>query len=291
MGGSTTFGIGTGPANTYPSHLKGLMKVYANSHPDKKYEIINAGICGNTTFGMLYQLDRTDIFHSSAPKGGFAHLRFPPKNVNYTLLDLKPDIVVLAPMFNDLYYGFASQGIMPSSTKFSDRAAYFYYFQQYLESTDIVKYNAIGYYMDQIYHIITDKIHAGIITKAEGPDDNKKTLMSDYKKRLTSVIEKLLNNGVKVVLVQFPYQPTNKGADSMEEIYRIDNKILKEMSSRYSLPFIDLMKDNQNQYEQPDYWYDFVHPSAYGYNDYAVKIFNRLFEPKPNKNAKNDYLN
>ena len=41
----------------------------------------------------------------------------------------------------------------------------------------------------------------------------------------------------------------------------------------------DLNENNLNQ-NRKGYWYDPIHPTATGYNDYAVKLFNLIFSEK-----------
>jgi len=78
IGASNTFGLGVGSQNAYPTQLQALLRkkgIQAN--------VINAGVLGDTTAGMLRRLD------SAAPKG--------------------TDIVILQPGGNDLRFGVSKE--------------------------------------------------------------------------------------------------------------------------------------------------------------------------------------
>ncbi len=282
MGGSTTFGYGTGPSTTYPLLLKGLLNAGLESRSGKRYEVINVGQNGNTTFGMLYQLDRTD-FSSLDPKNNFPHLRAPIRYTKYTLMDLEPDVVFIAPMFNDLYYGwghgyYTAYGTDKEITK-AEKINTFLKFDlaNRFKSLSFVKYNAIGYYAFEFYHKTLYSIFDEKLLANYGSGDYENNLVTDYRKRLSLLVKKLLDNDVKVVLLQFPHMPETEGEEFYLKIKRRDKEVISEVAENLGVPFLDLTEDNNNQYQDEKYWYDYVHPSGYGYMDYATKIFNRMF--------------
>lgn len=283
LGGSTTWGYGTGGATTYPTLLKSLLNSYLESQSGRQYEVINAGIMGDTTFGLLYQLDRTDLFPVFDPQNNFPYLKSPIFYTKYSFLDLKPDVVFLAPMFNDLYYGFVFNRYQAfgGNKKISkiEKINSFLRFEgdNYLKSLFWVKYNAIGYYFYKFYHQLVSLVLDEKLLIGQTPPDYREKLISDYKMRLSLLVKKLKDNKIGVVLLQFPYMPTDEQKEIYQDISKEDNQVLKEVANEFKVPFVDLMKNNNNQYQDKKYWHDYVHPTGYGYLDYATKIFNRLF--------------
>ncbi len=282
LGGSTTFGYGTGPSTAYPLLLKGLLNANLNSRSGKNYEVINVGQHGNTTFGMLYQLDRTD-FSDIDPKNNFPHLRAPIYFTQYTLMDLEPDIVFIAPMFNDLYYGWAhgyykAYGTDRGITR-AERVKIFLKFDlaNRFQSLSFVKYNALGYYAYELYHSTLYALFDKRLLADYQTDDYKKTIVTDYQRRLSLLVEKLIDNNIKVVLLQFPHMPKVEDEEFYQEIKQADQEVISEVAEKYQVPFLNLTENNENQYQDERYWYDYVHPSGYGYQDYVTKIYNRLF--------------
>ncbi len=75
LGGSTTFGLGLKDGFTYPDYLEKIV----NSNANKKFEVINAGISGNT----IYEI--ANLFEEE-------------------IIALEPDIIVINSMLNNLYY-------------------------------------------------------------------------------------------------------------------------------------------------------------------------------------------
>ena len=77
-----------------------------------------------------------------------------------------------------------------------------------------------------------------------------------------------------------------KEKDPYYRYYLNDKKIFNEIAEEFNFPVYDLNENNGNQNREchecfrKGYWYDPIHPTGMGYNDYAVKFFNKIYSEK-----------
>jgi hypothetical protein len=266
LGGSTTAGLGTGPSTTFPLLFKGMLKSIGFSADGKEFDIINAGQPGNTTYGYLYQYDKTDSFAGS-PWVGSYHLKKPTDSSRFVLKDLKADIVIMAPVYNDQVFFNAHPSMFEQL--YEDKVSINKVLKSFRENF-IFQYNAIGHY---IYKGAYGYLHNRARLKKTSYTENENLRL--YKIRLRLLAKKILKNSKKMVFLLFPA----KVKDPYYRYYLNDKKIFNEIAEELNFPVYDLNENNFNQ-NRNGYWYDDVHPTANGYNDYAVKFFNLLFSEK-----------
>ena len=89
------------------------------------------------------------------------------------------------------------------------------------------------------------------------------------------MVKKILKSSKKMVFLLFPA----KEKDPYHHYYLNDKKIFNELAEEFNFPVYDLNENNGNQ-NREGYWYDYIHPTGMGYNDYAVKFFNKLYSEK-----------
>jgi hypothetical protein len=266
LGGSTTAGWGTGSSTTFPLLFKGMLKSIGFSADGKEFDIVNAGQPGNTTYGYLYQYDKTDSFAGS-PWVGSYHLKKPTDSSRFVLKDLKADIVIMAPVYNDQVFFNANPSMFEQL--YEDKVSINKVLKSFRENF-IFQYNAIGHY---IYKGAFGYLHNRALLKKTSYTENENLRL--YKNRLRLLAKKVLKNSKKMVFLLFPA----KVKDPYYRYYLNDKKIFNEIAEELNFPVYDLNENNFNQ-NRKGYWYDDVHPTANGYNDYAVKFFNLLFSEK-----------
>ena len=267
LGGSTMAGAGTGPSTTFPLLFKGMLKSIGFSADGKEFDIVNAGQPGNTTYGYLYQYDKTDAFAGS-PWDGSYFLKLPTDNSRFVLKDLKADIVIMAPVYNDQIYfnGDPTMFEQLHENKVSINQVLKPFRQNF-----IFQYNAIGHYIyKSIYGYLHDK------ARLENLPYTEKENLRLYKNRLRLLVKKILKSS-KLVFLLFPH-PTKEKAP-YHQYYLNDKKIFNEIAEEFNFPVYDLNENNGNK-NREGYWYDYIHPTGMGYNDYAVKFFNKIYSEK-----------
>ena len=273
MGGSTTFGFGTGVHGTYPVALRAFLNGFFRNAKDKPVEVINAGKMGNVLLAMLYQWDRTDERKRFIRNSYNKDLFFPFECINYTLKDLKPDMVLLAPMFNDLFFMQHRANLINKKGPQSDKEYYFSEtINKLLRNSFLVQNFALGHYFYNFYYMIfvgtvTDDFPVGVIP-------NREEGLVLYKSLLTEVIQKIKKDGVEVVLAQFPADPRSE--DEYSFILSNDYKIISQVAKEQGIEFVSIYKNSKNYRSIEGYWYDYIHPRATGYTDYALKLARRI---------------
>jgi len=252
FGASETYGYGAGWNNTYPNAFKGIINLWADGPKGEKFDIINMGILGNTTFGWLYQYDLTDVSHRDPTWGRFAYLKYPSFFSEFTVKDLKPDIAILSVSITDLLsesdwkrISFGGLTKSPFTNLVSK-----------LSKVSFFHNNALGYY---IYRALDYYSFS----------NNENVNYVGYEERLNLIIKKLKDDGVRPVLISIPllYYDQEK----------INVRLMKKLANKHKIPFYHLRPDNKNLLRK-EYWYDGNHPSAVGYNDVASKLFNRIIK-------------
>jgi hypothetical protein len=266
LGGSTMAGLGTGPSSTFPLLFKGMLKSIGSSSDGKKFDIVNAGQSGNTTYGYLYQYDKTDAFAGS-PWDGSYFLKTPTDSSRFVLKDLKADIVIIAPVYNDQVFFNAHPSMFEQL--YEDKVSINQVLKPF-RGNFVFQYNAIGHY---IYKGAYGYLHNKALLKNTSYTENENLRL--YKNRLRLLAKKILKDSKKIVFLLFPA----KEKDPYHYYYLNDKKIFNEIAAELNFPVYDLNENNLNQ-NRKGYWYDFIHPTANGYNDYAVKFFNLLFSEK-----------
>ena len=267
LGQSAVAGVGTGPSTTFPLLFKGMLKSMGFSADGKEFDIVNAGQPGNTTYGYLYQYDKTDAFAGS-PWDGTYFLKVPTDSSRFVLKDLKADIVIMAPVYNDqiFFHGDPTMFEQLHENKVSINQVL-----KPLRQNFIFQYNAIGHYIySGIYGYLHDKARMEIIPYTE------KENLRLYKNRLRLLAKKILKSS-KLVFLLFPH-PTKENAP-YHQYYLNDKKIFNEIAEEFNFPVYDLNENNGNK-NREGYWYDYIHPTGMGYNDYAVKFFNKIYSEK-----------
>jgi hypothetical protein len=267
-------GVGTGPSTTFPLLFKGMLKSVGFSADGKEFDIVNAGQPGNTTYGYLYQYDKTDAFAGS-PWDGSYFLKAPTDSSRFVLKDLKADIVILAPVYNDQIFS----NLFP--TRFDQLYDNKVSINQVLKpfrQNFIFQYNAIGHYIySGLYGYLHDK------ARLENLPYTEKENLRLYKNRLRLLVKKILKSS-KLVFLLFPH-PTKEKAP-YHQYYLNDKKIFNEIAEEFNFPVYDLNENNGNKNREchvcfgKGYWYDAIHPTEMGYNDYAVKFFNKIYSEK-----------
>ena len=274
LGGSLMAGVGTGPSTTFPLLFKGMLKSIGFSVDGKEFDIVNAGQPGNAAHGYLYQYDKTDTFAGS-PWDGTYFLKAATDNSRFVLKDLKADIVIMAPGYNDqvLFHG------CPQcyGSQFDNKVSINQVLKPFRQNF-IFQYNAIGHYIySGIYGYLHDKARMKNLPYAE------KENLRLYKNRLRLLVKKILKRS-KLVFLLFPH-PTKEKAP-YHKYYLKDKKIFNEIAEEFNFPVYDLNENNSNKNREchvcfgKGYWYDAIHPTGMGYNDYAVKFLNKIYSEK-----------
>ena len=274
LGGSLMAGVGTGPSTTFPLLFKGMLKSIGFSADGKEFDIVNAGQPGNAAHGYLYQYDKTDTFAGS-PWDGTYFLKAATDNSRFVLKDLKADIVIMAPGYNDqvLFHG------CPQcyGSQFDNKVSINQVLKPFRQNF-IFQYNAIGHYIySGIYGYLHDKARMKNLPYAE------KENLRLYKNRLRLLVKKILKRS-KLVFLLFPH-PTKEKAP-YHKYYLKDKKIFNEIAEEFNFPVYDLNENNSNKNREchvcfgKGYWYDAIHPTGMGYNDYAVKFLNKIYSEK-----------
>ena len=98
-----------------------------------------------------------------------------------------------------------------------------------------------------------------------------------YKNRLRLLTKKILNDSTKIIFLLVSTQ--HKEKETYHSYYLNDKKIFNEIAAEFNLPVYDLNENNLSQ-NRKGYWYDPIHPTAIGYNDYAVKLLNLIISEK-----------
>lgn len=264
LGGSTTYGDGAGDVTNYPIALKNLLNLHS---PGPRFEVINAGQKGNTSFGMLYQYDQTDRFHLVA--NGDMSLKSPMNCTEFTLKDLKPDVVLLAPVYNDLFTTLQmGNQILAANEK--EGVVYFLntVVPRFLKNNYFMKNNAVGDFLYKRYRIL---VGSWLTTQSAESDRNAQQVFAS---NLELLVSKFQAQGAKVILLQFPYQPNKKG--TLERIYRLDHEVIGGVAKKMGVPFLDIAEVSSVHHWSDMYWYDYIHPLDVGYMDYATQIYNHL---------------
>jgi hypothetical protein len=278
LGGSTTAGFGSGPATTFPLLFKGMLKTFDSSPDVKEFDIVNAGQNGNSTYGYLYQYDKTDAFAGVRwDKPGVTvtshdpySLKTPTDNARFTIKDLEADIVIIAPGFNDQHY-FNSDSVLLDPFQDENKVSINKTLELF-QKNFIFKYNAIGHY-------IYTNAYGYLYNKAlrETTSYAKIEKLSLYKNRLRLLIKKILNDSKKIIFLLVSTQ--HKEKEIYHSYYLNDKIVFNEIAEEFNLPVYDLNENNLNQ-NRKGYWRDPIHPTAIGYNDYAVKLFNLIISEK-----------
>jgi hypothetical protein len=267
LGGSIMAGLGAGPSTTFPLLFKGMLKSIGFSAGGKKFDIVNAGQPGNTTYGYLYQYDKTDAFAGNPWDTPGYFLKTPTDNARFTLKDLKADIVVIAPVYNDQIF---FNGDPTTFEQLYENKVSINQVLKTFRENFVFQYNAIGHY---IYKSAYGYLHNKALIKNTPYTENQNLRL--YKNRLRLLVKKILKDSKKMVFLLFPA----KEKDPYYHYYLNDKKIFNEIAEEFNFPVYDLNKNNGNK-NREGYWYDYIHPSGMGYNDYAVKFFNLLFSEK-----------
>jgi hypothetical protein len=252
FGASETYGYGSKIINNSPLIFKGLINLWANGPEGKKFDVINMGMLGNTTFGWLYQYDLTDLSYRDPTWGRFSYLKYPSFFSEFTVKDLKPDIVILSVTPTDLLSETDWKRI-----SFSGLAKdYSVNLVSKLLKVPFIHNNALGFY-----------IFTALDQYSYSEDKNLNYV--EFEERLNLLIKKLKKDGVRPILISIPV--------AYYELEKINARLMKKLSKMHNIPFYYLRQDNENLLRK-EYWYDDNHPKASGYNDIALKLFNRIIK-------------
>lgn len=171
LGGSPTFGWGVREENTYAVKLKELL---SNKYPDKKIEVLNAGMIGYSSFQGVKLLENE-------------------------ILKLSPDLITVAYVINDVdkYRFFQSNGRADKDLKKRNQALIV------LENL-LYQSRFVRVYQKMVYKFqnwVSKKTQKGAQLAYRSI---RRVDLDDYEKNLRKMINIAHNNRVKVVLIKMP---------------------------------------------------------------------------------------
>ncbi|MBU1628397.1 hypothetical protein KKB18_13595 [bacterium] len=256
MGDSTTFGWIVRMEEAYPAMLESLLSV---THPNR-FEVINAGIPGYTSFQGKIQLDRV-------------------------LLDLKPDIVTISFGRNDSY-SFKGQ---------IDREEYEFNTSIIGRAKEIFLKSRLYILLEHFIFSLKEKIKP-----PEEPRKVVRVKLEDFKKNIEEMVNKLKKSNIKVIFINhfwlredsdYDHSQYNDAFDKIAQKYQIPvlntmelfettyNKLVSDEDYKKSMEtmFPDILWDCPNHLRI--FYPDNIHPTTYGHyviSQALVKIIDNI---------------
>lgn len=225
IGGSTTYGVGSTPNVTWPCVLEQkLNAVYPG-----RFEVINIGMpSGNLRqFILNYEsvvahLVETDEFDSKSID--ILRKELLPYRANFGLKDLLPDMVIIAPAWNDFTHEFTHQYFN------IDRPIFLGYscnqISRMVENSFIKRNLAIGYYLYKCFRQLVDLYFKRIYNSYANGESNRvedsdkdavltldsnklndisiDALHNKFKSNVKQLIDMFVADGAKIHLLQLP---------------------------------------------------------------------------------------
>lgn len=249
LGGSTTFGACARDGFTYSDFLEDSL----NSKPGKKYEVINAGISG---------ADLEEI-----------------KNLfKYDIVDLKPDMVIINSVFNNLYN---SKSVYKCRTN------------------SVQKINQILIHKSLFYVTLREKIQ--LVTEHNGwlPDiciaplqDIVNNFMEDdvfwknLKNIYIDIIETAEADGIKIIIVKEPVWLRDYKKDrcgmlldrKLKPVYEKAYDLLDDIAEEKDIDVVNVNSYFESLTEKKEFFADGLHLTEKGNEYMAEIIYKRFFD-------------
>lgn len=248
MGGSTTFGYKTKDGSTYPEFLEHILNDKSKS---KKFEVINAGVCGSDIKEI------TNLFKNE-------------------IINLKPDLVVINNVCNNLYY---SDLVYRSSTISLQKINQFLldksiFYMTLREKIAKIFHHEIG----DIYRVSLKQTISNFFNDA----DFWKTLGSDFR----NLIRLARSNRVDVIIVEEPvllgsYEESGSGMLLNEDFKPIYDKVynlLREVSQQEHAAFINAADYFNESTKRVEFFVDGLHLTPDGNKYLAQLISSKILE-------------
>jgi len=182
LGGSTTFGVDTEDGFTYPDCLEEILN---SQEPEPRFEVINAGIAG-TDLRQISSLFVNEV----AP--------------------LKPDIVIVNSVFNNLYYSDMAYRPKLFSLQKINQAMLA---KSLLYMTSREKFCLMmNKKIDNIYRLSSSRILSNFL--------NNNGFWAGLERGFKDIIRAVKGRGIKVVLIKSPVRLSKGGELMLDEAFR-----------------------------------------------------------------------
>lgn len=269
LGGSTMYGANYSPIEaTIPKWFDfKIQSTYPN-----KYEVFNAGMNSATTTSMVNGLTSKGI--------GNVRINFLKDAINeqdyifdilsFNYFDLHPDIVIIAPIYNDFFSYRTRDPNKKVFEKLITNRSLRFIFENFA-----IGYYVFSYLKSNYQKKISEKIIRPESIELLNPyNDNPLDCIEQYKKNLNFIVRTLKSHGIKVYLTALPNPALYRSAPSLQasqysyyydvlkKINKIEEKTIKNVAKQNNVPYIDLRtyfgifpKETDKYF----YFYDYVH--------------------------------
>lgn len=244
LGDSCTFGSGSGGDDTYPARLE---RVLREAHPDRKVEVLNAGVPGFTSYQCMKYLETEGV-------------------------KLEPDVVVVAVGFND---SMPAQGgekrAIPAGVEMTD--------WEYAATLKGPGRLGITRLIRRLTAPSAPPPPPGPQAPAKAPEawppGKVRVPRGEYREYLASMIDLCARHGATAVIVAWPILPQMTGETLLGRSKEIEvyQQIAAEVARERGAAFVDLPKALAGH---PDVFIDIVHMNGEGYGLVAQAVAEEL---------------
>ncbi|MBL7777673.1 MAG: hypothetical protein JNK66_05160 [Chitinophagales bacterium] len=263
LGGSTTYGYGINhPDSTYPALLE---KVLKHKYPNRRIEVINAGIEGITTFEEI-------------------------PNYLFKIRYLKADAIIIKSGGND-----AADNLLVSEYS-PDMAHYHHHFLALPTVNPFAKPIFYSYFISSIhvyinYYYISQYEETNYILAREFKNEKyfwfKKPLEEVLKNRFyysfehnfNTLLQEITADSTSIYILPFPQNPAGDPNYLVSPMHKhlndVNDTIMKKLCVKYSATWLPF----DNSVIKPDEWMDICHFNEKGNRASAIFIAERISIP------------
>lgn len=274
IGGSTTRGVGTETDQSYPAFLQ---KIFDDKYPER-VEVFNLGLHGATTEDFIERFYKASTYAQFGWK------------------DLNPDLVILAPVWNDLYGAiyFSDKDLLIAKLSWKD-------FLEHIKN-NISSRCALGYYIYKSSIVVYEKKkkyeHDNQIQDVDMFLSELKPAKEIMQKNISKIIELWKKKNAEVYLMVFPGLVKESWTDdflmnnlqenySKEDFFSIrfgpfvqaaDRKVILAVAKRYKIKCFDLssLGDNFSEPVRMRLFSDAIHMGPMLNHEIANSLFKNI---------------